>query len=433
MKAYIWKTGRRISPFGDPVGETLICNVSLKDHQRDALETNGLEMAETDDPCSIQDSEYLLFKDDLFFTSVVVKRLLKKAAQAGNPGACATESGPFTEFTGFIQELRTEADPQAGSPLTVYGLYYCKGPLGSPQAVDSLPPLCIESKQSAFPVEAGDFLPSTVDVKFTPAFSDAILFHVCHWVHVWLLNLLAMGDRLLKEFTSNKVKLVLRTLSAFSLNKHKIASRFVIKGKGCDIHPTATVQGCILGDRVSIGPYSLVQGCVLGDDVKINEQSIIMACVFGDGTSTCPRSWCKLCITYPKTSAGRMHACLIGKNVFMASLAYFFDVKLKGTIHVEHEGKKVDTGMNFLGGCVGHNAIIGPDCWLASGREVPNGAMIVKNPREVIASIPPDLPQREPSTAWNGALVPVRELTSLQDEENKKTDFHLPGFSPNRE
>jgi len=432
MKAYVWKTGRTISPFGDPMEETLICNVVLKDHQRRALETNGLEMAETDDPFNIQDSEYILFKDDLFFTPVVLKRFLKKLRQAGKPGACATDSGPFTAFTCFIQELRTGDDPDSGNPVTVYGLYYCKGPLGSMEAADSLPALRIETKQSVLPIEPGDFLPNSVDVKFTPAFTDAILFHVCHWVHVWLLNLLALGDRLLQEFTSNKLKVALRTVSAFSFKKHKIASKFVVKGKGCDIHPTATVQACVLGDRVSIGPYSVVQGCILGNDVRINEQSIIMASVFGDRASTCPRGWSKLCVIYPKTSAGRMHACLIGRNVFMASLAYFFDVKFKGTIHVEHDGKLVDTGMNFLGGCVGHDAIIGPDCWIASGREVPNGAMIVKNPREVIASIPSDLPPGEPSAVWNGTLVPVRELRSSQGEE-KQAELEIPDASPNRE
>jgi len=205
----------------------------------------------------------------------------------------------------------------------LYGLYYCKGPLGSQASLESLSPIQIEAEQKAFPIEPGDIMPASVDIQFTPAYSDALLFHVTHWSHLWLLNLLALGEELLRAFTSNKFMLFLRALSAFSFNKHKIASRFVIKGKGCDIHPSAIVQGCVLGDRVKIGPQCIVQGCILGDDVKLSEQSILLGSVFGKGVSTCPRGWSKLCVVYPPWSsylqgthlnapAGRLKACLIG-------------------------------------------------------------------------------------------------------------------------
>jgi carbonic anhydrase/acetyltransferase-like protein (isoleucine patch superfamily) len=433
MKAYLWKTDRLISPFMDPVGESMICNLPLREHQRRTLEAHGVELAESPDPLAIPDPEYLLIRDDLFFTAVALNRFLAKAVPLGKSCACALESGPFTDFTGFIQDLRADQDPETGKPVRVYGLYYCREPLGDSAAAKSLPPLRIEAEQKAFPIQPGDFLPSSVEVKFNPAFTDALLFHVCHWVHLWLLNLLALGDQLLRTFTGSKVRMALRALSAFSLNKHKIAARFVVKGKGCDIHPTATVQASILGDKVTIGPYSIVQGCILGDGVKINEQSITIASIFGAGTSTCPRGWSKLCITYPNTSSGRMHACLIGRNVFMASLAYFFDVKLQGTIKLAHDGKMVDTGMNFLGGCVGHNAIVGPDCWIASGREIPNGAMVMKNPGEVLSSIPPDFPAREPGVVWNGTLVPVRQLAALRKQEEAPAPAELPAASKSRE
>ena len=353
--------------------------------------------------------------------------------KAHTPAVCALEAGPFTAFTGFIQDLRTAPDPETGKPAVRYGMYYLRGPLASTEALEALPPACIASEQKAYPIERGEFLPSTVEVQFTPAFTDAILMHVRHWTHLWLLNLLVLGTRLLEAFTANKLMLVLRALSAFSLNRHRIASRFVIKGKGCDIHPTATVQGCILGDKVTIGPYSIVQGCVLGDGVKLSEQSIAIGSVFGEGVSTCPRGWSKLCVVYPQASTGRMQACLIGRKVFMASLAYFFDVKFEGTIKVWHEGRLEDTGMNFLGGCVGHEAIIGPDVWLASGREVPNGATVLKNPGEVIYHIDPSLPPREPLTVHRSVLTPVRKLGSPHPQNTAPSESDLPGVSRGRE
>jgi len=423
MKAYLWKTGRIISPFMDPVGESLICNRPLRDHQERTLTSFGLEVVETEDPCGIADDSYLLIRDDLYVAPVALKRFLDRVRASGGPGACAVESGPFTAFTGFIQDLRTVPDPETGKPLTVYGLYACRGPLEHPEALSSLPPLRIEAQQKAFPIEPGNFMPASVEIRFAPAFSDTILLHVCHWVHIWLLNLIVLGDELLRTFTASKLKMILRALSAFTLNKHKIASRFVVKGKGCDIHPTATVQGCILGDHVSVGPYSLVQGCILGNNVKIIEHSVIVASVLGEGVSTCPRGHSKFCVVYPRTSLGRMHACLIGRNVFMASLAYFFDVKLKGTIKLQHEGKMVDTGMNFLGGCVGHDAVVGPDVWIASGREIPNGAMVVKNPGEVIYKVSPNLPRMEPACVWHSELRTVARIPPPDESRDAPGDI----------
>ena len=83
----------------------------------------------------------------------------------------------------------------------------------------------------------------------------------------------------------------------------------------------------------------------------------------------------------------------------------------------------MDTGMNFPGGCVGHGSIVGPDVWIASGREVPNGAMVVKNPRKIIFKIPPDLPRMEPASVWDSDLRTVPRIPAPDGSrnENKET------------
>jgi len=418
MNAYLWNTGQVLSPFKDPVGDLLILNRPLREHQESVLRRHGLEVAETRDPTTIRDEAFLLIRDDLFFADTALGRFLARAREGRSSVACALEQGPFTEFTGFAQPLRDAVLPDSGTPVKVYGLFYCRGPLPSAAALDTFPPVPIEARQMAFPIRPGDMLPSTVDVTFTPAYTDAVMIHVCHWAHLWLANLLALGGTLFQTFTRSKIKLVLRALSAFSLNKHRIASRFVLKGRGCDIHPSAVVQGCILGDRVTIGAHCLVQGCILGDGVKVNEHSILLGSVFGEGSSTSPRGWTKFCVVYPKssTTGHALHGSVVGRNVFMASPAYLYDLKIKGTIKIVHNGERVDTGLNFLGSCVGHEAIIGPDIWLASGMEVPNRAVVVKNPGEIITSIPEDLPEGEYLTVRDGRLVPVRGPAAIPEK-----------------
>ncbi len=407
MKAYIWKTRTLISPFMDAVGDALICNITLEQRQRQTLQAEGFEVVETDDPACITDSEFLLVRDDLYFCATALRRFLAASAEAQETCACALQQGPFTDFTQFLQDLRSGDDAASGARLMAYGLYRCRGPVQPEQLMHSVPLVRIEAKQSAKPIEAGSFLPETMEVTFTPAFSDATLLHVRHWTHLWLLNLLVLVDTLRKAFTSSKLKLILRVLSAFSLQKHKIAQRFVIKGKGCKIHPTAMVQGCILGDNVQIGAFSMVQGCILGNGVQVGEQSILTGSVFGDGVMSCPRGWSKLCVIYPGTRSGRIQASLIGRNVFLSSIARLLDIKFGGTIKVPHQGRVEDTGMNFLGACVGHESRLGAGVWLAAGRDIPNGTVIVKNAKDVYTRSDDELPESMAYWIEDGRLVPV--------------------------
>jgi len=415
MKAYIWKTGRRLSPFQDPVGEVLILNRPLREHQESALRSSGLEVAETVDPCSIKDEEFLLVSDDLYLSPVAIERFLKRIRETRKPGACALESGPFVDFTGFAQDHRVET-VDGGKAAHVFGLSYCQGPIPTPDFLESLPPVVITAQQKPLPVDPRQFFPSTVEVNFAGAYTDAILIHVRHWVHLWLANLFCLGSDLLHAFTGNKLLFLLRALSALSFNKHRIFSRFVIRGRDCDIHPTAVVEGCILGNRVSIGAFSLVRGCILADGVKVNEHSIVALSVLGSGASTSPRGWTKFSVVYPNsnTPGHALQGCLVGRNVFMATPSYLYDLKIKGTIKVKHEGRLVDTKLSFLGSCVGHNAIVGPDTWIASGSEIPNGAVLVKKPSEIISSVPEDLPDGEYLTCEDATLHPVRRLPSTQ-------------------
>jgi len=410
MKAYLWKTGIEIRPFQDPVGDCLIANRALRDHQRETLAACGLQVQETDDPTAIRDPEFLLVKDNLFFSRIALERFLGEVRRRGTAGACALEKGPFTEFTGFIQNLRNETDPETRKDLVVYGLYHVRGAVARSGELDRLPPIRIRADQRSFPVEPGEVMPASVDVRFTPAFSEAALLHVCHWVHLWLANLMALGISLQETFLRSRVRMILRALSAFSFSKHKIASRFVVKGRRCDIHPTAVVQGCILGDDVKIGPYAVVQGSLIGNRVRIPEQAIIVGSVMGDRTSTCNRGVQRLCVLYPGSSGGKNQGCVFGRDVFVADFAFFIDIKLKGTIRVFHEGRFEDTGMNFLGSCVGHESIISPGTWIDTGREFPNRSVVMQDPGHIISRIPPELGPGEMLVSRGGVLTRLADL-----------------------
>ncbi len=85
MKAYILPSGTQIQPFGDPVSESMIGNRKLSDHQELVLQRAGLEVVRIDKADDIQDSRFLLTRDDVFFTRRVLDDFVKQARR--QPGS----------------------------------------------------------------------------------------------------------------------------------------------------------------------------------------------------------------------------------------------------------------------------------------------------------------------------------------------------------
>ena len=73
MKPYCITTGYRLSPFGDPVGETFILQKTLAFYQKQALETSSYFKSQNSTAALVPPSESvsgpaLLYSEDLFFT-----------------------------------------------------------------------------------------------------------------------------------------------------------------------------------------------------------------------------------------------------------------------------------------------------------------------------------------------------------------------------
>ena len=47
-------------------------------------------------------------------------------------------------------------------------------------------------------------------------------------------------------------------LFSFSKDPRKLIRKICSEGKGCTIHPSAVVEGCLLGDYVTIGANAVV-------------------------------------------------------------------------------------------------------------------------------------------------------------------------------
>ena len=84
------------------------------------------------------------------------------------------------------------------------------------------------------------------------------------------------------------------------------------------------------------------------------------------------------------------------------------DLKVGGPIMVEHEGELVSTGSSFLGGCLGHGAVMLGHVLLAPGRAVPNDYVILPDPKMYLSKIPKDLPKKTILVVKEGEAIRFR-------------------------
>ena len=136
-----------------------------------------------------------------------------------------------------------------------------------------------------------------------------------------------------------------------------------------------------------------VIGSVVGPGVVVNRGAKVVASIL-----------------YPGSVASQelMQLSVLGRDANAFPTSGFYDVNFERNVRVQVDGRLVDSGSRGLGVCVGHGARVGPTCHLGSGREVPNGTLIVERPEDVARRIEP-LAKGEIGVVRDGAVVPLRK------------------------
>lgn len=438
MKAYVLKTGTRILPFDEDVGEAAVGNVRLADWQSRILRDHGFEVVPIDRLEEATETPCLLVQDKLFFSHWALRHFLKKARVAGRSVGAAMPEGGYTAFTRACQEYPARDDATAEAKIVPYALWYLteRPTEALLRSVASIV-ITIEDR----PLAMGDIDYMGVANLATPSFNFAALLHMEHWVHIWMANLFAIPlewIRLLFRTTTwsawmrvglvNWLKIVPRILwgavRGLTLDPYKIFwnvfGGFNVMGKKCNIHPTAVVEGSILGDRVKVGPFCIVQASILGDDVKIAGQTVVAASVMGRKSTTSTQGIFAASMCYEEAMTGRAQLVVQGRRSFMAGLSRFFDTKLGEEVKVEHKGKIVGSGLAFLGGAVGHRARIGAGVWLGTARSVPNDYKVILDPQHTISTIPTDLDPKAFHTVDHGVLTPLQDIPWVKAAAERK-------------
>ncbi len=424
IKAYILPSNKVIYPFMDPVGQSMIGNMTLAQHQQSVLERAGIETSFIKNVEEIEPGPALVTWDNVFFTTRVIRSLVAGFKTTGAIQCGLPLDSLLVKHTKALQELDTEKS--GGQDLALYRLYLLEfehspeGPKDLNRILEKTSPFAASFKEKTIEVQVPANIMGTEYLQHP--LTSSVVMHVNHWIHVLWANQLSIQIRWIETVLEHKLWTGAKCLAAATAClftgrwnlpalKWSMAKRFNRIGKGCDIHPTALVEFSHIADGVRIGANALVRGCVVDTNTVIEDRACVQYSVVGKDCFISKNSVLVFSAGYPEGDlcGNGTQSSLFGRKVAITSWCRIIDIKAAGEVKVEHEGKLHSTGTSFLGACFGHGSYGGMDATIQAGRAVPNGAMIVKDPDQIIRSIPADLPPGRPAWARRGVAVTEKE------------------------
>ena len=394
MKAVRQESNRPLAPFGDLPPAFFVLDRSLKEAQDAALRQAGFDPADS----APGGEPYLLYRDDCWFTAAFLKKLPK----GGGYGRVCLNDAVYLQFCAPLQ--RDAAHP----PIALIAAGAAPSLEGPDLPVDL----------GLHDVDEMNLHPAVAHASMGKMRSGAAMVHpIEHWTHLLRVNLLAMlsrGEQYRLDFEQapiwSKLWQVLKVLwNSNGLSVAGLARGLSRIGKGCNIHPTAVVEATELGDGVEVGPFAVLRGCVVGAGAKIEAYGHASLSVIGPKARVGDGAMINLSVLMPEAFVSRgdgFQMSLFGRESFLAVGATVLDLSFGKTIRVDQEGERRDSGVYFLGCCVGHRAKIGNGGRISYGTVVPNDAFLVGPSHDLLRRWPEGT--ESPARVVDGAASAVR-------------------------
>lgn len=447
MRAFIVETGRLLEPFSDPPDAAQLGASTVRARVTDALSRRGLaiERLPKDAQVPSDGGPFLVLADHTYVSDKCLGDFLALALGSEGPERLALCRTPSSDYTRPVSSVAVEpldesgpgARPEKGGRFdsaaterVAYDCFYVPAgrlPLTS-SAGALLEALRDEAARRVVPkreIVRDIRMPLVGDEEHTTLrypVTSTVAAHVEHWVHVLWLNHVAFGISWMELVRQHKLWAFFRALTALPPTLPNLMRRFVWKGKNVRIHPTALVEGAILGDNVVIGARASVRNSILGDGVEVGDHATVLASSLGAGAYVTPKTFFVWSTAYEDAviSNYKLQMSVLGRGASSSTWAGLIDAKFQGAIDVRHDGALCSTERSFLGSAVGHGAYIGAKVLILPGRAVPNEAFIAMRPDELVREIPSDLAPGVPQVRDGGTLVPLERLLARAREKKPR-------------
>ncbi|MBI4858963.1 MAG: hypothetical protein HY815_01615 [Candidatus Riflebacteria bacterium] len=398
--ALITRSDTLIPPFDEPAREILVANERLGTYQDRILSELGIA------PTRIPESEVasrlgpgapagetLLFAENLFFSPEFLTEFMRRsrASGAGLTRACL-KRGVFSQQLAVLQEVEQTEEHLA------FPLFFAKGTAFDPKTAVSI----VIDVDEHF--ESGNF-PRHMLGKDNFRFSVTTrpILALTEPVHIGLASMaanFARLGRLRKPGPVGALRALLAILTAFSLDRETLKARALRALSRIDptarVHPTAVVEGSVIGPGARIGAYAVVRFSVVGADAFVDDHAGIKFSIIGDRAYIANNNVIFFSTVYPGAFliSGPYHFCCFGYDSAIFN-SIPSDYRLDGkTIKVATSRGVQDTGLRFGGSIVGHKTRIAAGLIFPPGRAIPGGVTLYPDPARVVGNIDPDLPRR---------------------------------------
>jgi hypothetical protein len=256
-----------------------------------------------------------------------------------------------------------------------------------PEALERAPGLDVEATTHEVSTDVdGGMAGVQSDASLSITIASVAAAPVGHWVELGRANLLAIGTRILGAGPARGLLTLLwAALRAMSLNPFKILQKTTRVGKGCWIHPQAVVEGCVLGDNVKVDACAVLRGCVLGDDVKVGACAVAEYSVLGEGSELQKQATAVLSVVYPGARiGGLLQVGVAGRGVRQKMGSFGTDMNLNGVVRVPSPDGLVPVDIGYQGVCLGHGCFVASGVWIAPGRVIEAGRVLLRPEGSVV-------------------------------------------------
>lgn len=408
MRAFIVPVPDAISPLGAPARDARLLDRSVGEAMEDLLWRAGLTITpassldEAEARARREPEGALVLLDSVACSRVVLRRFLA-AARAHRAAAlvCALPRAVGTDVLSHLGGLdpgAPDADPAAGARPTVWTapLYFVR----RDGAIARAHPVLLRHREK---VVACPLPPGILGRREEPiAIGASWLCNIGHWVHVLRANAAAIQawwfDHAARGLHAGGLAwFALRALAGFPWTSGRLAAAVNAIDRRARVHHRAHLELSVVRARATIEPLASVRSAFIGEGAYIGDGAQVFGSVIGPGAFVARNAVVIGSVVYPGALAGQqlMQLSVLGEGACAFTNSAFFDVNFSRNVRVAHRGRLADSGSQFLGACVGPGARVSAGVWVASGREIPAGALLVKPPDEIaqrLEVLPPGAP-----------------------------------------
>lgn len=364
-----------------PVGRAPFLGLPLRERQERALLEAGVRPA--DDPAPV-DVARVVLRSDVALTAKAVAALADRGAKLGRDIRWVTggRSGGFASQIAFGEDPVLLAWLAPGGEVTV-------DRLAAAEPVEFDP----QERLIEMPVPRSQFGADVLELPLT----EMLVLPTGHWLQLLWANLLGMAPFLWRQLAGRNIaevgwRLFWATLRAGSVQPMRVGAQLNRVGKGCTIHPSAVVEGCWLGERVTIGANAVVRASVLADAVAIEDLAVVEGCVLGPGARVQRQAMAKYSVLCERSAVGGVvQLGVLDRDASVKRTATLMDQTLGQQVRVSVAGTLRPAPLGLAGVCVGEGTVVAANVTVAPGRCLPPGLSVLPPPGVIVRRVPAGL------------------------------------------